>query len=70
MFLSIPPELSLSDVMQRIKGRPSRRFQMELPDLRKRFRGRRFWERGYFSTTSGNVTDDVIKDDLELHFIK
>ncbi len=35
MFLSIPPKLSLSDVMQRIKGRSSRRIQMEFPELRK-----------------------------------
>ena len=70
MFLSIPPKLSLSDVMQRIKGRSSRRIQMEFPDLRKRYGGRRFWARGYFSTTSGNVTDDVIKQYLELHSTK
>ena len=70
MFLSIPPKLSLSDVMQRIKGRSSRRIQMEFPDLRKRYWGRRFWARGYFSTTSGNVTDDVIKQYLELHSTK
>ncbi len=67
MLLSIPPKLALSDVMQRIKGRSSRRIQMEFPDLRKRYWGRRFWARGYFSTTSGNVTDDVIKQYLELH---
>lgn len=67
MFLSIPPRLSLSDVMQRIKGRSSRRIQMEFPELRKRYWGRRFWARGYFSTTSGNVTDDIIKHYLELH---
>ena len=29
MFLSIPPKRSLSDVMQRIKGRSSRRIQMK-----------------------------------------
>jgi REP element-mobilizing transposase RayT len=61
---------SLSDVMQRIKGRSSRRIQMEFPDLRKRYWGRRFWARGYFSTTSGNVTDDVIRQYLELHSSK
>ena len=42
MFLSIPPKLSLSDLMQRIKGRSSRRIQMEFPELRKRYWGRRF----------------------------
>ena len=67
MFLSIPPQLALSTVMQRIKGRSSRRIQMEFPELRKRYWGRRFWARGYFSTTSGNVTDDIILQYLELH---
>jgi len=67
MFLSIPLRLSLSQVMQRIKGRSSRRIPMKFPELRKRYRGRRFWARGYFSTTSGNVTDDIIMQYLELH---
>ena len=70
MFLSIPPKLSLSDVMQRIKGRSSRRIQMEFRELRKRYWGRRFWARGYFSTTSGNVTDHIIIQYLELHSAK
>ena len=70
MFLSIPPKLALSNVMQRIKGRSSRRIQMEFPELRKRYWGRRFWARGYFSTTSGNVTDDIITQYLELHSSK
>ncbi len=65
MFLSIPPKLSLSHVMQRIKGRSSRRIRMESPHLRKHYWGRRFWARGYFPTTSGNVTDDVILQYLE-----
>jgi putative transposase len=38
--------------------------------LWKQYWGRRFWARGYFSTTSGNVTDDVIKQYLELHSSK
>ncbi|MCP4198520.1 MAG: IS200/IS605 family transposase, partial [Proteobacteria bacterium] len=28
--------------------------------LRKRYWGRHFWGRGYFSTTSGAITDDTI----------
>lgn len=35
MFLSIPPKLSLSDVMQRIKGRSSYKIQCEFPELGK-----------------------------------
>ena len=70
MFLSIPPKLSLTHVMQRINGRSSRRIQMEFPELRKRYWGCRFWARGYFSTTSGNLTDDIILQYLELHSAK
>ncbi len=29
--------------VKRIKGRSSRKIQMEFPDLKKRFWGRRFW---------------------------
>ena len=70
MFLSIPPKLALSNVMQRIKGRSSRWIQIEFPGLRKRYWGRRFWARGYFSTASGNVTDDIITQYLELYSSK
>lgn len=40
MFINVPPKLALATVMQRIKGRSSRRVQMEFPDLRKRYWGR------------------------------
>lgn len=33
MFISVPPQIALSKVMQRIKGRSSRRIQMEFPEL-------------------------------------
>ena len=70
IFWSIPPKLALSNVMQRIKGRSSRRIQLEFPELRKRYWGRRFWARGYVSTTSGNVTDDIITQYVKLHSSK
>jgi putative transposase len=31
-----------------------------VPGLAQALLGRHFWARGYFSTTSGNITDDVI----------
>lgn len=67
MFISVPPQLALSPVMPRITVRSSRRVQMEFPHLRKGYWGRRFWAREYFSTTSGNVTNDIILQYLELH---
>ena len=67
LFLSVPPKHAISDVMRRIKGRSSRRLQQEFPALRKRYWGRHFWARGYFCTTSGNVTDELVLQYLERH---
>ena len=60
MFIAVPPQHAISDFMRRIKGRSSRRIQQEFPAIRKRYWGCHFWARGYFSTTSGNITNDVI----------
>ncbi len=67
MFVSIPPKHAVSDVMRRLKGRSSRKIQMEFPDLRKRYWGRHFWARGFFCTTSGLVTDQIILQYIENH---
>lgn len=56
MFVEIPPLVSLSDFVRRAKGRSSRKIQQEFEHIRKRYWGQRFWQRGYFSTTSGNIT--------------
>ncbi len=70
MFVAVPPQLSISELMRRVKGRSSRKIQQEFPALRKRYWGCHFWARGYFSTTSGNITDDVILQYLEEHIAK
>ena len=67
MFVSIPPKLSVSEFMKRVKGRSSWKLQNEFPEFKKRYWGQRFWARGYFCTTSGNVTDEVILQYIEQH---
>ena len=67
MFLSVPPKHSISDVIRRIKGRSSRRLQQEFPALKKRYWGRHFWARGYFCSTSGNITDELVLQYLQKH---
>src|SRR5450631_203478 len=62
-----PAADAVSDFVRRVKGRSSHRVQMEFPDLRKRYWGRHFWARGYFSITSGKITDDVILQYLQEH---
>jgi putative transposase len=67
MFVEIPPHVAVSQFVQKAKGRSSFKVQQEFPELRKRYWGQRFWARGYFCTTSGNITDDTILAYLEKH---
>ena len=48
--------------MEYIKGKSSRKLQMEFRHLQKTFGGRQLWARGYFVASSGNVTDEVIQE--------
>ncbi len=67
MFVSIPPSLSVSDLMRKMKGRSSHKVQREFPQLKNRYWGRHFWGRGYFSTTNGAITEDIVLKYLESH---
>ena len=70
MFVEIPPHISVSDFVRRAKGRSSRKIQQEFVHIRKRYWGQRFWARGYFSTTAGNITEDIIMGYLDRHIGK
>jgi putative transposase len=65
LLLSVPPHVSVSALMQRLKGRSSRKLLDEFGELRRQFWGRHLWARGYFAASSGNVTDDIIKQSIE-----
>ena len=67
LFVSAPPRLSVSRMMQYIKDKSSRRLQEEYPTLRRRYWGRHIWARGYFCASSGTVTDEMIKAYIEQH---
>jgi len=68
LFVSIPPHVSVSDFVQKAKGRSSRKLQMEFQAmLKNRYWGRHFWARGFFSATSGNMTDEMIHEYINNH---
>ena len=67
MFVSVPPKLAISDLVRKMKGRSSHKVQREFPSIRKRYWGCRFWGRGYFSTTNGAITEDIVLQYLENH---
>ena len=65
VFLSVPPHLSVSQLVQSLKGKTSRKLLMEYKSLNRAFWGRHIWARGYFVASSGNVTDEVIMKYIE-----
>jgi putative transposase len=67
LFVSIPPHITVSQFVQKAKGRSSRKIQQEFPEIKKSYWGRHFWGRGYFSSTSGNVTDEMINAYIDGH---
>lgn len=67
MLVSIPPKLSVSDMMRKIKGRSPHKVQREFLQLKKRYWNRHFWGRGYFSTANGAITEDIVLQYLERH---
>ncbi len=60
LFVSVPPKLAISDPVRLLKGRSSHKVQREFPQIKKRYWGRYSWGRGYFSTTNGAITEDIV----------
>jgi putative transposase len=65
LFVSIPPHVTISRLVQRLKGKASHSLLAEFAHLRRSFWGRHVWARGYFCCSSGNVTDEAIKAYIE-----
>ena len=62
LLVSAPPHLSVSKLVQYLKGNTSYKLQREFKELNKQYWGRHLWGRGYFVASSGNVTDEVIME--------
>ena len=67
MLVSMPPQVSLSKLVQKVKGKSSYKLQREFKSLRKEYWGQRMWARGYFGCSTGNVSDDMVKGYIEGH---
>ncbi len=60
LFVSVPPHLAISKLVQYLKGKSSYKLMQENKQISRLFWGRHVWARGYFVATSGNITDEVI----------
>ena len=75
LLISCPPNLSVFQIAQYLKGRSSRLLQEEFKELKKKYWGQHLWAPGYFCRTVGTVTQEMIieyiknqRDDYEETF--
>ncbi len=67
VLVSMVPQVSVSKLIQKLKGKSSYKLQREFESLRKQYWGQRMWARGYFACSTGNITDEMIKEYIENH---
>ena len=62
LLVSIPPQVTISRLLQWLKGKTAYKVMQEFPHMKKFFWGHHMWARGYFCCSSGNVTDEIIAE--------
>ena len=61
LLVQLRPEISLSKVLQYLKGGSSKKIREEYPELKEFLWGDSFWADGYFIETVGSLSEATIK---------
>ena len=69
LYVSIPPKMSISDVMSKLKGKSALMIFDRHPEYREKG-NRHFWARGYYCETVGNVNEETIKKYIQDQYEK
>lgn len=67
MHIEYRPSQDISTIVKKLKGRSSRKIQMEFPELKKKYWGQHFWAIGFGCWSTGNITDEMVNEYLEHH---
>lgn len=67
MHIEYRPSQDISTIVKLLKGRSSRKLQMEFAELQRRYWGRHFWAIGFGCWSTGNITDEMVNEYLEHH---
>ena len=63
LMIQIPPSISISKAVQKLKGAASRVLREELPqEVKKMLWGDSFWAEGYFCETVGQCSEETIRN--------
>jgi putative transposase len=61
VLIRSPSHLSPAKIAQYLKGRTAHQLLMEFSELRKKYWGCHLWSKGYFCSTVGAVTEEIVK---------
>ena len=59
-FVSVPPKLSITDIVKYLKGITGRRLFEKYPDIRQQLWKGQLWNHSYYVETIGSVSQDAI----------
>ena len=62
LLMSIPPKVTISRLLQYLKGKTAHKIMMEFAHIKKQYWGQHMWARGYFCCSTGNVTDEAVAE--------
>lgn len=65
MYVSLQPNMSVAKAVMQMKGKSSRKLQMEYTQLRRRYWGQHLWARGYFASSIGEINDTIIREYID-----
>ncbi len=58
--ITIPPKLSVAEVVGTLKGKTAIRMFNKFPEIRRKYWGSHFWSRGYYISTVG-LNEEIVK---------
>ena len=61
MLVAIPPHLSISKFMGKLKSKSALMIFDRHANLKYKYGNRHFWARGYFVSTVGNVNEETVR---------
>lgn len=62
MLIMIPPIISISEALQKLKGVTAYLMLKEYPELRRELPEGTFWARGYYARTVGTLNEQLVRD--------
>ena len=60
LLLQFRPDVSVSSMVHKLKGKSRRIIRSEFPELKEFFGGTSFWADGFFAETSGQCSESAI----------